>query len=287
MFEYDTNTFLAQIDSDAPVRGQADITARVEAPGLSSVLRLKNSETVSVIINEIAEIDRARAEVFTTKGAGTVFVDVVNPSTVEAGTIDVEVSLDNGMVFTESMLLGKSVSGKPAVKSNFPVTLTNMDPLRLIKDNGISGTVSTKLTSGAEIHAKNFSISIDRNQELAKYYHQVVNNETNNFGDQDKQSRLEALAGKILELTQRDISNEVDWDDERERKSTVLAKLVKVYRSAKISGNVKEEAQLVYNELANELNAVYDRVGDYDGYLSLLNELSSAELEERGKKDRK
>ncbi len=287
IFDYDTDKFLAKISPDATVRQRTTVVARVDAPGTSSVLQLKDTDSKQILINEIAEIDGKREEIFTTKGEGTVFVDVVNPATVEAGTIDVEVSLDNGASFTESMILGKAQNGKPAVKSNFPVRISGIDPLRFIKDGGFSGIVSTKLPTGVELHAQRISISIDRNKETAKYFHQVINGETSNFGNQSQESRTEALIGKIISETQKDISREVDWDREVEYRNTLLGRLVVVYRSAKINNNVSESAQLKYDELARQLEAIYDRVGDYEGYMKLLNELSSVELEERGKKDRK
>ncbi len=284
---YDTNKFLARINANARVRSTENIIARVSAPGTDSIIHLNDSASKTILINEIAEINGKREEIFTTKGEGTVFVDVVNPATVEAGTIDVEVNLDNGASFKASMILGKAEGGKPATKANFPVRLSGMDPLKLISDGGFKGTVSTKLPNGVELHSADIGIGIDKTQELAKYFHQVINGETLNFGNQSKEARTEALINGIITKTSQDIDNDIDWDIDSQVRRTLLGKLVNVKRSAMAAGNVTDAAQAIYDDLSKQLNEIYNRVGDYEGYLKLLNQLSSTELEERGKKDRK
>ncbi|MBI2606469.1 MAG: hypothetical protein HYW49_10365 [Deltaproteobacteria bacterium] len=243
---------LGQITTNRYARDRISTNFMVNNP--SDLAEIKSSLTTakgaSLVLGDYAEIGRVDASVDPISGNLAVQVQLVNPSNVEAPAFpSVQMTLDGaGGVTVE-----KTVEKVPP-KGTLPVGLSTnqLDPIQLITSRSVSGDVQVKL-AGRVVQKSRFTATVNAAPDalLATYFHALVTGKASNTGGQNIGDRIASVIGMIDERVNSALANGIiKWRRQSDVDRTIVSDLQTAYGNGKAAGEVSDQVDRYYTQLA-------------------------------------
>lgn len=255
---------LASISNGVAARQNARVGARVTG-AVDFSAYLDTDKGLSLLVNEVAEINKVTGSLEGTKGKGSLQVEIVNPSNRETtALVTVRVDLGKfGTFQTESLKL----AGKESRIVNLP--LSGFDPLELILEGGLSGSVETMM-NGRVLHESSVTMSLNQNEALVDYFNALVTGQSTATGSDTVDGRIQELMNRIQDET-AGIAKNTDWGNDSAVSRTLVGMLGRSYLSAQAAGVLNATAKAKYNQLGAALDSIDPGVFKRKAYRAALN----------------
>ncbi|MBT7817514.1 MAG: hypothetical protein HN566_12335 [Polaribacter sp.] len=243
---------------------------------------LTNRKSKRHQINAYAEIKGSpSATLNAISGAGSVRVELTNPANA---------NFDTGKLVSVTADLGKfgvkqsETFTLPGQSSRVTtLSFSGLDPLKVIQNGGISGTISANL-GGADTESKQVrqAIGMTRNQAYATYYNELVSDREVNSGSADRAGRTTQMVSIIHSITEDEKGT--NWKDTYQANKSAVGQLAAAYTSSKAAGTLSEGAKSRYNELGLALDQIEVSATKRKAYRAVLNKFApSVEVKKKNK----
>lgn len=245
-----TTNIVGQISNEKFARETIQIAMGIRNPGdleeVAKPLIVRKGKTIT--LNEYAELDNLRAELDYIAGEMNILVDLKNPASIESPTIAIVEANINGGGSIEKNVEPIGARSSRSVSLN----ITNMDPLALIINRRVDGTVNVKMLNKT-VHRATFNktLDIDGKTSLTNYFDALAVKKTANTGKESKADRVAKLEGMLESYLMDDIKDENTlWKKESEMEKTIVRSVQKTYDESKRAGRLNADAQKMYDSLA-------------------------------------
>jgi len=229
------------------------MTGRFTAPDIAAMRStLKNGEVADIVlhvndqasdlrqkIQKMIEVDNVSARLEVLNGTGAVHVTITNVATVTSpGSVGVSLLLNGKEVDTQ---LVEPIPGGDS--RDVVLGFQGIDPMVLI-EGGMDAKIVVKMNNAvmddrAELQLK----SGDAQNDLAKYYNQLVNGKTDKTGNEDVQTRTAEVASRVVGINLdethdlRSVSGRNPWASGSTE--TMLGKIVALFHGSVQSNDAK------------------------------------------------
>lgn len=244
------SSILGTVSNKLEARTAVNLGLAIRNPGdLNEVAKsLVVRKDKPIMLNDYAEIDSVKPELNYISGDLNVLVTVKNPSPdTQSPIAEVEV-LVNGQSVSKAIEPLSANSLRPVL-----VQSQKLDPLALIINGGLSGSVFSKI-AGKIVHRSTYttSIGVDRNTALVQYFDALATKKTTNTASESKADRLAKLNG-MFEATVRDQIKEINVRWEKETSKTIVYTIQNIYNESKRAGRLDNDAQAAFDNLGKDL----------------------------------
>jgi hypothetical protein len=246
---------LGVVSNKLEARATVNLGLFIKNPGdLNEVAKsLVVRKDKGIMLNDYVEIDSVKPELDYINGSLSVQVMLVNPSPDTMSPIaDVELIV-NGQATSKSIEPLNGKGSRPVL-----IQSQSLDPLALIINGGISGTVNSKI-AGKIVHRSSYSttVGVESNVALIQYFDALATKKTSNSANESKADRLAKLSG-MFEITLRDQIKDINVRWSKETAKTIIYQIQNVYNEAFRAGRIDKDAQTAYDNLGRDLSRQQD-----------------------------
>jgi hypothetical protein len=244
---------IGQISNDSRAREYVTLRMNLDNPSnLNEVASALNvSKSQGITLRDYAEINQVSASADILRGKIDLTVKVENPSSVETPALPVVTVEAAGERAAKNMFKIGAESEQSVL-----VSFSNVDPLQLINNGGFRYSAKVQLGDKVTDISPEKSKSFNENSDtlIVKYFDGIVNGRLTNYGNSNKEDRVNALI-QIIEKKVDDAISELKtrWRKQDKVDATIIGTIQKVYKASKASGTLNNEGQEVYHQLADML----------------------------------
>jgi len=252
-----SSSYIAQLSAALKPRSNVSATLDLTGSVVASDL-LATSQTKTITIHEIAEINNLAAQIETTNGAGNVQVSLINPSNLATtALLAVKVKIQD----KEFTVQTEELDGGERRTINVPVDGLDVIDLINTRNVGISASV---LINGKVLDQGSMNVaSGDQDQNYSKYFAKLAVTPGISSND-DLLDDINFVISKLVGDIKEEISAGMKWNKADHVDRSIMRDIQNEYIGIKAAKKLTSGGQAIYTSLAREMAKNLD---DIKGFL--------------------